>query len=264
MNRGTPTEIVSRLGGTPLIIMLDIDGTLCEIVEHAVDAVVPESARASLRGLIAAQDRGVHVALVTGRSVADARRMVGIDSVPIYGNHGMERSLFAGNVDGRMRPHQDTRRLRSSLADLMAMIADFPGTSLEDKNFSFSLHYRAMSMDLLPRLEERLNEVVERFALRASPGKRVFNIMAGASPDKGDAAWEIISDAGGNTSEASIIFIGDDVTDEDAFRELASVPNAVTVRVGDVEPGMTSAARLWIDSPTAVHALLSMLLESRR
>lgn len=243
--------------------MLDIDGTLCDIVEHAADAAVPESARASLRGLLAARDRGVHVALVTGRSVEDARRMVGIDDVPIYGNHGAERSLFAGNVDSRVGSDEHTRLLRSSLAGLTSIVADFSGTSLEDKKFSFSLHFRAMNMDLLPRLDARVNDVAERFALRASPGKRVFNIVPRASANKGDAAREIMTDACGNAREASIIFVGDDVTDEDAFRELAAVPNALTVRVGDMEHGMESAAQFWIEDPAAVDALLAMLLDSR-
>ncbi|MEO7217669.1 MAG: trehalose-phosphatase [Gemmatimonadaceae bacterium] len=263
MNHATPAELASRLTGTPLIVMLDIDGTLADIVEHALDARVPDSARASLRGLIAARARGVHVALVTGRSVQDARRMVGIESVPIYGNHGMERSLFAGDVDGRTASDDATRRLRASLADLSAIERDFPGTSLEDKEFSFSLHYRAMNMVLLPRLEARVYGVAERFGLRASPGKRVFNIVSTSSANKGDAAREIVRDAGGNAIEASIVFLGDDVTDEDAFRELSSLQNALTVRVGDVEPGTSSAAKLWVDDVAAVHTLLSMLVASR-
>ena len=189
--------------------------------------------------------------------------MVGIESVPIYGNHGVERSLFAGDVDGHMVSDEASRRLRASLADLREIENDFPGTSLEDKEFSFSLHYRAMNMLLLPRLQARVYDVAERFALRASPGKRVFNIVSLASANKGDAAREIIRDAGANTSEASIIFLGDDVTDEDAFRELSSLPNALTVRVGDVEPGTTSAAKVWIDNVAAVHSLLSMVVESR-
>jgi trehalose-phosphatase len=155
------------------------------------------------------------------------------------------------------------QKLRDSVSELTDIVADFPGTSLEDKHFSLSLHFRAMNAALLPVLEARVEEVADRFALRISPGKRVFNVMPARSATKGDAVREIIAAAAGNTPSASIFFVGDDVTDEDAFRELTSFPNAVTARVGDYDDVGESAAQLWVDDPHAVHELLSLLAEAR-
>jgi alpha,alpha-trehalase len=263
VKRTTPAEVASALTGTPLVIMLDIDGTLSEIVEHAGDARIPEAATVALRRLLAARDRGVHVALVTGRSVHDARRMTGLDAIPIYGNHGMERSRFAGDARNQPGAEDAVQQLRASRAEFKALESNFPGTTLEDKKFSFSLHYRGMDIALLPELARQVESIVRRFGLQAAPGKRVFNIVARTSAHKGDAAREIIRDAGGDVSGASILFIGDDVTDEDAFRELAGLPNALTVRVGDAEPAGGSAARLRVNDVAAVHAILDELVARR-
>ncbi|HEY8311630.1 MAG TPA: trehalose-phosphatase, partial [Gemmatimonadaceae bacterium] len=98
MRRITPQEAVASLNGTPLVVMLDIDGTLCDISEHPGGASIPEGGIASLRALNAVNDGTVQVAFVTGRSVADAQRMLGVRGALIYGNHGMERLSRAGSL----------------------------------------------------------------------------------------------------------------------------------------------------------------------
>lgn len=241
--------------------MLDIDGTLCEIVEQPDAASVPGSARASLRTLIAARPRGVHVAFVTGRSVADARRMLGVDGVAIYGNHGMERMSESGNITAPEGWQHAGQALRETRRDLDAVVAQFPGTSIEDKEFSLSLHFRRMDMELLPALNARVAEIGRVRGVALAPGKCVINVLAGQSATKGDAVLELIHDVGGESPYASILFAGDDVTDEDGFRALRTFPHATTLRVG--APDAISAAQFSVDDPAAVHELLALLARSR-
>lgn len=241
--------------------MLDIDGTLCDLVERPHEAAVPDSATIPLRTLIAKRVEGVHVAFVTGRSVADAQRMLGIDGVAIYGNHGMERSAPAGNLRGSEGSEQADEELRNSVPEFAQIVSALPGTSMEDKHFSLSLHYREMEMERLPELNSRVVALANRNGLRLSPGKCVINILPAASRTKGDAVREIVHDTGGASEGASILFVGDDTTDEDAFRELEQFPDAVTVRVG--EASAESSARLSLADPQAVHNMLALLAESR-
>ena len=83
-----PTDLAARLGGTPLLRLLDIDGTLTPIAPRPSDVVVSAEVRAVLTAL--ANASGVHVAVVTGRSVGDARRVIRVDDAWFIGNHGLE------------------------------------------------------------------------------------------------------------------------------------------------------------------------------
>mgnify|MGYP001600330973 CR=1 len=241
--------------------MLDIDGTLCDIVERPDAAHVPLSARESLRTLIGRRARGVHVAFVTGRSVADARRMLDIDGVAIYGNHGMEYLSESGNITGPEGWEDAGLALRETRRDLDAVVAQFSGTSIEDKEFSLTLHFREMDSALLPALETRVADIARQRGVSLAAGKCVINILSSASVTKGDAVLEIVHEFGGESPDASILFVGDDVTDEDGFRALRAFPHATTVHVGSAAG--TSDARLSLSDPRAVHDLLALLAESR-
>lgn len=243
--------------------MLDIDGTLCDIVERADDALIPSVARDTLRALSADAARNVRVAFVTGRSVADANRMLGIESATIYGNHGMERLSATGEIRLPEGWDSDGARLRAAVPEFTRLVAMFPGASLEDKQFSLTLHYRAMDADLLPRFDAGAGEIARRHDLRLSHGKCVINVLTCPGRTKGDAVLEFVRDSGGDAPGASILFAGDDVTDEDAFRALGGVDGAVTVRVGagrgDTDASVDTAAQFSLGGPREVHDLLSLL-----
>lgn len=265
MIRAEPRDIAELLQGRPLIIMLDIDGTLCDIATHAGDACIPEAALESLRTLGARQAHGVHVVYVTGRAVRDAHRMLDVGDAAIYGNHGMERSeavrkieRSAGDDAAEQRPApQGDPALRAAAAQLASLASAFPGTSLEDKGLSLSFHYRTMDEGRRPELHSRLAEIVQSHGLRTKDGKCVFNIVPPDAPTKADAVREIVRDIAGDAPAPSLLFVGDDITDEDGFRALRDVDGAVTVRVGNSDA--TSAARYSMDGPAQVHELLRIL-----
>jgi trehalose-phosphatase len=242
--------------------MLDIDGTLCEIVEQPADARVPDDVRDTLRAIHRTGGSDVHLAFVTGRSVRDAEHMLGVPGASIYGNHGMERRRASGNIVAPPGSDMEAPELRAAVPEFAGLLPAFPGTSLEDKRFTLSLHFRTLDAHLRPALEARVADIAARHTLRLSRGKCVFNVLPASGSTKGDAVLQIARGAGGFAAGASVLFAGDDTTDEDGFRALAdALPNAVTVRVGPPDAG--SAARFSLDAPADIHELLAMLAESR-
>ena len=263
MTEASPRDIARLLRGRPLIIMLDIDGTLCDIVERAGDARIPAAAQAALRTLGARSGAGTHLAFVTGRSVADARRMLHVDGAVIYGNHGMERLSSSDPADA---PHlssgvarKPAPELRAAARELRSCVAQFPGATLEDKGLSLSLHYRAMDPAQVPELSARVGKIGRLHGLRMIDGKCVINVLPADAWTKGDAVLDVIRSVEGVAPDASILFAGDDVTDEDAFRALDGLPGAVTVRIGARDAD--SAARYVMPGPAQVHELLMLLAD---
>jgi alpha,alpha-trehalase len=187
--------------------------------------------------------------------------MLGVPGALIYGNHGMERLSRAGNIRVPEGWEAEERALRNATPELAALVKEFPGSQLEDKRFSLSLHYRGIDMTAFPELDARAREIAARWSLRLADGKRVMNVVPRNAVNKGDAVLEIVRESGAACPASSILFVGDDVTDEDAFAALSAFPNATTVRVGDDHAD--SAAKFVLDTPRQVHEMLGLLAAAR-
>jgi len=121
---------VSVLSARPSALITDIDGTLSPIVSRPESAAVSDSARESLRALAGLIDL---VAVVTGRSEDEARRMVGVEGLTYVGHYSLDDSAAA-----RIRPDE----LEPAKASARSMLGPYPCVQFEDKGVSFSLHYR--------------------------------------------------------------------------------------------------------------------------
>lgn len=253
-------ELASLVAGTPLLVLLDIDGTLCDIVTDPGGAVVPESTQRTIARLAAAPS--VRVALVTGRAVREARRMVHVPGVPIIGNHGLEWLDAAGDA----RPIEGwdavAPRMRRAHEALVAHVSRIPGAVLEDKTYSLTVHYRNVDAALAAALRDDVRRIATAHELRTADGKCIVNVLPPIDVDKGHAALRLARESGADAPPASILFAGDDVTDENAFRALSrEMPHAVTVRVAaSVAP---TAARFRIPSPSALASTLALIAEER-
>ena len=255
-------ELAARLSGTPLLVMLDVDGTLAPIVERHDQATVPEATQRAVAAL--ASRAGVHVALVSGRSVAVARRMVGVERVWAVGNHGSETMSPDGDlkIDPQVASFQPAvARVASTLEPLIAMV---PGVVLEDKTWTLSVHYRLADPGVVPRLRGAIAELTRRHGLQLLEGKMIFEIRPPVRVDKGTAVIALAEQLGGLANGASILFAGDDTTDEDGFRVLrARVPAAVTIRVLDRE-SIETAAELSVAGTESMRQTLEWLAALRR
>lgn len=272
-------RVAARLAGRPLAVLLDVDGTLAPIAPRPEEAAVPAETRKVVAALAALPD--VRVALVSGRAAADARRMVGVANVWVIGNHGFE----VVSPDGGELPQPELEPWRSAVARaarrIAPLVAPVPGVLLEDKGWTLSVHYRLADPKVVPRLVESVERVAEPLGLRVMRGKMVVEVRPDVRVDKGTAVLRLANqlgalarreddvsgddrDAAAGDGNGSAVFVGDDRTDEDAFRALRSrSARVVTVRVTHGEE-MATAAEFSLEDPAAVRSFLEWLLERAR
>ncbi len=257
-------RVLAVVGSGRSGLVTDIDGTISPIVAQPEDAAVLPRAREALLGL---RDVLTLVAIVTGRSVADARQMVGIDGLTYVGNHGLE--TFS---DGHVELVSEARPWEPRVAAVLDQVAlHLPaelrtGVIIENKGATASLHYRLAPDPQLTRTG--LLEILGRWAvtsgLRVEEGRRVINLLPPLTASKGSAVTWLVRHLG----LEGIVYLGDDVTDTHAFRALDSLRRAASVRtltIAVVGPETPSSVRLLADasvpSPPAVEELLCRVLD---
>jgi trehalose-phosphatase len=245
------------LSGTPRVIMLDVDGTLAPIAPRPELAVVPAETRRTIEALIA--QPGVIVCLVSGRAAIDAQRMVGVEGVWVIGNHGAEVMRPDGGIEVNpaVVPYGDA--LDRAAAALAPVVDAMPGAILEPKGWTLSVHYRAVDPAAAAGLARAVGNIAEREGLSVRDGKKVIEVRPPVSVDKGTAVLALARRLGALAPGASLLFAGDDVTDEDAFRALrANGSSAITIQVAPEGDGRSSA-EYRVDDPAAMRALLAEL-----
>jgi len=253
----------TRLDGTPLAVMLDVDGTLAPIAPTPQDARVPEDTRNVLRAL--ASLPGVHLALVSGRSAADAAGVAGIAGAWVLGNHGIERRSPDGTIeaDDAVRPHEAAvQRAREALTRAARTVE---GTIVEDKRWTLSLHYRLADPVAVPALMDAAREVAGATGLRVLHGRKIVELRPPVDIHKGTATVALSARLGALDTRAALLFAGDDRTDEDAFTALrARKPDAVTIRVAaGTEAPAETGAEFTVGSPDALREVLAWLAARR-
>lgn len=258
-----PPELAARLNGTPLMLLLDIDGTLAPIAGRPQDAVVPASTRRVVDELARTPD--VHVVAISGRSALDSRRLICLDDTWIIGNHGIEFAPPMGPPIVRPEAVQFADRVAVAVRLALEFTRDIPGVIVEDKRWTLSVHYRLASRDVVPLLTEKLNDIARDLGLRVTTGKEVLELRPPIDVNKGTAAVELARTLGALDHDASLLCVGDDRTDEDMFREVRRAqPRCVTVRVGDTPSPHDTSAEFSLPDPDATRSLLENVLSQRR
>jgi trehalose-phosphatase len=254
-------EIAARLEGTPLVLMLDVDGTLAPIAPRPEDAAVAPPTRAVLERLVAG--KGVVVVLVSGRAAADAHGIVRVRGVWTVGNHGFEILTPAGEMETDADLADQSAAITQAARELEPIVAGVHGAKLENKRWTLSVHYRLAARDAVPALRAAVERVALGLRLRVTDGKEVVEVRPAAHVDKGTAVVMMGERLHGFDAKGSILFAGDDRTDEDAFRSLrARSPRAVTICVDD-DPKRKTAAEITLRDPAAVHEFLEWLAARR-
>ncbi|PYE53124.1 trehalose-phosphatase [Deinococcus yavapaiensis] len=226
-------EALAALARRPLLIVLDYDGTLAPIAPTPEEAVPEAGAREAVAALLAG---GRHLLRVlSGRPSAQVRAFLGSPDLPIVGLHGLE-------WPGEALPREHTR----TVAKLAAAVPDFPGRRLEDKGVTLAVHYRATPDDLAGDVQARLERLPVPEGWTLLRGKRVVEFRPSGA-NKGTAVMRLARDAPDHLP----VYVGDDVTDEEAFEVLADV-GGVTIKVGEGE----TRARHRVASPSDVVTLL--------
>lgn len=257
-------SIRRRLGAADrLALFLDYDGTLAPIAGHPAQARLPEGVRVLLRRL--AGEPGVMVSLVSGRSLRSLRRMVRVRGVYYVGNHGLEaRGPSLRFVHPRAAVSR--ARMRRIAPALRRAVASIRGAWVEDKELTLSLHYRRVAPSRVPALRRAFDDVVRpavrRKQVRVTPGRRVLDVRPPGRWTKGSIVTWLLARlaARGGAGRILPLYVGDDVTDEDAFRTLRG--RGMTIAVAPVASDTRAAYR--VRGPSDVRRFLTAVLVARR
>jgi trehalose 6-phosphate phosphatase len=240
-------------------IFTDIDGTLAPIVPTPDMSEVP----AELKELLARlSERCLLVAGVSGRKTEDALDLVGLADVVYFGNHGFE-ILRDGKVEvtPEALPYlEQVQELEARAREELAPLGAF----VEEKGITASIHYRNAPPEVGERAVEFVKREGERLGLRITVGRGVVEARPPSQADKGTAVRTLVE---GYAPERAL-FIGDDTTDLDAFRELVALREEGTLReilrVGvaseEGPPEITSEADIVVDGVEGVSEVLRALL----
>jgi len=206
-------EIARR--GDRLAVFLDYDGTLTPIVSHPQDAWLSDSMRQTLQSLAAR----VPVAILSGRDLDDVRGRVLVDGIVYAGSHGFD---IAGA--GGLRRELGAACLSvldEAETELREELDEIPGAQLERKHLSVAAHYRNVKQNDAFRVALAMDEVAARHReLRRIDGKKVYELLPDIDWNKGKAVLWLLETLGVEGRNVLPIYIGDDRTDEDAFRAL--------------------------------------------
>ncbi|MGQ0814765.1 MAG: trehalose-phosphatase [Gemmatimonadota bacterium] len=236
------------------LIALAFDCTIAPIVQRPQEAYMLAGARAAIERLLKRPD--TDIALISGRSLDDLRARAALDGVYYSGNHGLQID-GPGVHETRADAKQLIPRVEDVAKQLHERLAGIAGVYIEDKTLSLSVHSRMVEDDAV---RERIHAIVESTVnggppgLRLTYGKRIVEVRPNVEWHKGKATLFLI-DSIEQARRCALfpVFVGDDVTDEDAFAALGD--RGVGVVVADHPPAHT-AARAWVRSPEEVVSLL--------
>lgn len=237
-------------------IFLDYDGTLTPIVDDPSEARLSPDTRRVLQRLADL----CTVAVVSGRDRWDVQNLVEMKDLIYAGSHGFDVAGPKGVSERRGEEYlpaldEAARRMEEAVAEL-------DGAYVERKRFAVAVHFRKAEPGAEPRIEEWARRTqAEIPELRLTGGKKIFELRPDLEWDKGKALLHLLEvlGFGKEKSRAVPVYIGDDLTDEDAFRVIRSHGLGIVVRGEDDE--RPTAARYALEDPGEVREFLESLVE---
>jgi trehalose-phosphatase len=246
-------DILKRIQECGCVLMLDFDGVLSPIAHDPGTAHLSLRARHALTVCV----KKMPVAIITGRSLADIKKRVAIKGVWYSGSHGLE-----WYVDGVEKRKRISKKITTDFAKarqvLLTHASTFPRVVMEDKHLCLAIGYRSLSTSESLRLRntatELLQEHVRSRSIRLIDNLFTLEIIAAPEWTKGESAFSIFQKT--RHGKSVPIYIGDSLTDEDAFRALR---DGITIRVGKAP---TSAAHYYFKTRRRVDVFLQALAKT--
>lgn len=246
-------EIIRGAKGKRLALFLDYDGTLTPIVDRPELAILSADMRATVKALA----DHCTVTIISGRDRRDVEQLVNLDSLFYAGSHGFDiagphgwhvqhepAAQYIPAIDGAERTLRETLR-------------GVHGTIVERKKYSVALHYRLVADADMHTMHEAVRAALsEQPELRKMDGKKVFELQPRIDWDKGKAVLWLLQALDLNTTAVLPLYLGDDITDEDAFKALDGL--GIGIVVG--EDARPSIARYVLKNPDKVHEFLQRLI----
>lgn len=210
--------IKNKLKGKKIILCLDFDGTLTPIVARPDLAILAKD----MHNLLMELSEYFQLLIISGRELADIVNKVNIPNIYYAGNHGFEMKLpgfFPENIAKGLNYSEEINKAYYELAESLSSLKN---CLIENKKYSLSVHYRLVESEQKIFIENKLNEIINKFPrLSKHRGKKVFEIRPKIAWHKGKVITHILQMLSPNDAEQYLpIYIGDDLTDEDAFVEI--------------------------------------------
>ncbi|ESQ40953.1 hypothetical protein EUTSA_v10013874mg [Eutrema salsugineum] len=220
-------QIMEASGGKQIVMFLDYDGTLSPIVDDPDRAFMSSKMRRTVKKLA----KCFPTAIVTGRCIDKVYNFVKLAELYYAGSHGMD-------IKGPSKGVSRQKRLKQSLlyqpaSDYLPMIDEVyrkllettkstPGAKVENHKFCASVHFRCVDEKKWSELVQQVRSVLQEYpTLKLTQGRKVFEIRPMIEWDKGKALEFLLESLGlGNSNDVFPVYIGDDRTDEDAFKML--------------------------------------------
>jgi len=240
-------------------IALDYDGTLTPIVARPELAILSDEMRSAVTALA----NQCAVAVISGRDLRDVKELVGIDRLFYAGSHGFDISGPAGPRIASQQGAEFLPVLDRAEKSLRPLLDDIPGAQVERKRFSIAVHYRRVRKGRVQAVEKAVDHVLaDHVGLRKGTGKKVVELLPEIDWHKGKALCWLMDALELDRPDVLPFYIGDDVTDEDAFRALQAGGIGIVVKEDDTNGAARySAARCALDDCEQVQRFLETLTE---
>lgn len=251
-------SVVKKIDKNNLFIFLDFDGTLAPIVPTPKRAVLPKAAQRLLTKM--SESPNIKLAFISGRRLEDIKSKIKIKNAIYSGNHGFQLEGPKIKFQPLISP-QYQKIIERVKSDLGQKIAHIQGAFIEDKGIILSLHFRLVDKKKIAELKTIFHETVILHLvsnkIKIKEGKMVLEVWPPVEWDKGKIvlwllARRLLASKGGDILP---IYIGDDVTDEDAFRVIKN--KGLAIFVGTPK---TSYAQYYLKNHSEVQKFLEKIL----
>ena len=250
------TDIKKFLGVyDKIVLLLDFDGTLTPIVKPPNRAELSKSMRNLLIKL--SKKQGFYLAILSGRTLKDIKKKIGLPNIIYGGNHGQEGEIFGKKYLFPV-PDKALRALEKIQEQLNQVTGRFKGTFIQNKSLTLSFHYRLAKKQQVPEIKLLVNQMLKPYIskrlIAIIRGKKVIEITPNVNWNKGHFAALIVKKITDRIKTPPLaIVIGDDTTDEKAFQKLKK---QITITVGKK---YHSKAKYYIKNTKEVIKFLKLL-----
>ncbi|MCE7056420.1 trehalose-phosphatase [Algoriphagus sp. AGSA1] len=210
-------EIAKKLDGKRPMLFLDYDGTLTPIVPNPEDAVLSSETKEVLKDLAA----DITIALISGRDRENVESMIGIPKLIYAGSHGFDIS----GPNGMQKQHEQGQEILPVLDEaernLKESLTNVSGVQVERKKYAIAVHYRNVDKEFVQQVKTAVSKEIEKQPkLKKGKGKKIRELKPDLDWHKGKALLWLLEELRSETDQLFPVFIGDDITDEDAFQAI--------------------------------------------
>jgi trehalose 6-phosphate phosphatase len=247
-------QLLRIIGDRKPLLILDYDGTLSPIVPNPDEAILPEATKQSLIKLAAITP----VAVISGRDRKDVEDKVALDQLIYAGSHGLDMAGPEGLDIPEKVKAGTLQSLKSAAENLHQRLASVEGCLVESKKYAIAVHFRNVEEKEVDKVKEAvLEELAKHSDLKKGTGKKILELKPAIDWHKGRATMWLFEALNLSREEAIPIFVGDDITDEDAFLSIHG--EGIGILVGS--HGEQTAATFSLKDTDEVQLFLGRLYE---